>query len=107
MTPEGQAFRDFATGGHVKSDADLAASAATEALNQLQLAQADQEMASALFGSDAVPATRDGEKQKVTLVRSSSHPDGTKRGIWRGTYDGMKDAEVLKEPQPQPPSLLD
>lgn len=90
----------------MKSDADLAALTATEALNQLHLAQADQEMASALFGSDAVPATRD-EKQKVKLVRSSSHPDGTKRGIWKGTYDGMKEAEVLKEPQPQPPSLLD
>ena len=105
MTPEGQAFRDFANGGHVKSDADLAALAATEALSQLQLAQADQEMASALFGSDAVSATKD-ETQRVTLVRSSSNPDGTKRGIWKGTY-GIKEAEVLKEPQPQPPSLLD
>lgn len=105
MTPEGQAFRDFANGGHVQSDADLAAMAASESLSQLQLAQADQEMASALFGSDAIPATKN-EKQKVTLVRSSSHPDGTKRGIWKGTY-GMMEAEVLKEPQPQPPSLLD
>lgn len=105
MTPEGQAFRDFANGGHVQSDAELAALAATEALNQLQLAQADQEMASALFGNDPAPATGGG-KQKVTLVKSSSHPDGTKRGVWKGTF-GIKEAEVLKEPQPQPPSLLD
>lgn len=106
MTAESQPFRDFANGGHVQSDAELAALAAREAMNQLQLAQADEEMASALFGSDAVPATRDDEKQNVTLVRSSSTPDGTKRGVWKGTY-GLKEAEVLKEPQPQPPSLLD
>lgn len=91
----------------MKSDAELAALAATEALNQLQLEKADQEMASALFGNDVAPTTTGGEKQKVTLVRSSSDANGTVRGVWKGTYDGTNEAEVLKEPQPQPPSLLD
>ena len=51
--------------------ADLAAA---EALDQMQLAQADKEMASALFGSDAVPTPKDNEKQNMKLVRSWSHP---------------------------------
>jgi hypothetical protein len=105
MTAEGQAFRDFANGGHVQSDAELAALAATETLRKLQLQKADQEMASALFGDDIVAAPET-EKQQVTLVRTSSHPNGTTRGVWKGTY-GMTEMEVLKEPQPQEASLLD
>lgn len=105
MTAEGQAFRDYANGGHVKSDAELAVLAATEAIDQLQLEKADQEMASALFGDQVAPPMG-GEKQKVTLVKKSSHPDGTTRGVWKGTY-GTGEVEVLREPPPQEPSLLD
>ena len=124
MTAEGQAFRDFANGGHVQSDAELAALAARQAMNQLRLEKADEEMASALFGNDddgpsAAAATtttttttttrgkKKKQKQNVKLVKSSSHPDGTTRGVWKGTYGTTTEVEVLKDPQPQPPSLLD
>lgn len=96
----------------MQSDAELAVLAETQALKELHLEKADEEMASALFGdNDASAATKKkkgkGKTQKVKLVKSSPHPDGTVRGLWKGTYGGGSETEVLKEPPPQPPSLLD
>lgn len=83
LTEEGQAFRDFAAGGHVQSDAEMASRLAEEAMAQLRLEQADQEMAKALFGTD-----EEREAQKVRLVKTETHANGAVRGVWKGTYLG-------------------
>ena len=62
--PESRAFRDYAEGGHVESDAKLAAQAADE-FSRLHL---------------------HGEKgQDVKLVRTSSNA----RGVWKGVYGNI------------------
>ena len=80
---DGQAFRDFALGGHVQSDAELAAMAANE-LAELRLQQADSDMSNALFGTENVVMGQD-----MRLVRTASDANGMKRGVWKGTYGAL------------------
>lgn len=95
LTGRTQAFRDFAEGGHIESDANFAAMLES----QLDLQKADDAMASALFGGGIA------EPQKVTLVRTASDANGTSRGIWKGVY-GKEEAEV-DGAKDETPSLLD
>ena len=102
LTAKSQAFRDFASGGHVQADATLVTMAANS-MSQLRLQKADHDMASALFGKDSAAEPRD-----PTLTKVSSVPNGATRGVWTSVYEGraVNGDEEAKGEDGQP-SLLD
>ncbi|MCJ1468415.1 hypothetical protein MMC07_007043 [Pseudocyphellaria aurata] len=88
LTGEGKAFRDFAQGGHIESDARLAA--ATEEVARLSLHPATNK-----------PKPSGGDQstgQDMKLVRTSSS-GGQTRGVWKGVWGnpGVLSASKAKE----------
>lgn len=79
-----QPYRDFAAGGHVEYDKNLAALAEREAA-EAQGKQLDDDNFAALFGDPEDAALIDKTK-KMTLVRTMSNGQGGSRGVWKGTY---------------------
>lgn len=79
---EAKPFRDFAQGGHVKADADLAA-IATEELSRLRLQQAGYDKTLPFSGDDSATG------QEMKLVRTSSKADGPVRGVWKGQWGNV------------------
>lgn len=96
LTGEGKPFRDFAQGGHVESDASLAA-VPTEELSRLGLQP----------GTDPnqKPSSGGGKStgQDMKLVRTSSNAGGQARGVWKGVWGGppLKSAPKAKENGPE------
>lgn len=81
-----QPYRDFATGGHVESDRNLAALLQREAA-EAQGKQLDKENFAALFSNSegAVPVD---ETKKMTLVRRMPDGKGGSRGVWKEAFGG-------------------
>ncbi|KAL8763723.1 MAG: hypothetical protein Q9184_000515 [Pyrenodesmia sp. 2 TL-2023] len=103
MTPEAQAFRDFAAGGHVQADAAVIATANDLAAKE-RLRQLDEENAAMLFGDPFQdPALADKtNKLKLTGTRE------TKDGVVRNKYEGFYSMPAVAEKSRlQEPSLLD
>lgn len=103
MTPEAQAFRDFAAGGHVQADAAAIATANDLAAKE-RLRQLDEENAAMLFGDpfqDTALANKTNEL-KLTGTRE------TKDGVVRNKYEGFYSMPAVAEKSRlQEPSLLD
>lgn len=76
---EGKPFRDFAQGGHAKSDANFAA-IATEGMSRLGLQQVGNDKKKPL------PEENGTTGQDMKLVRTLSNADGSARGVWKGVW---------------------
>lgn len=106
LTPEAQAFRDFADGGYVAADAAAANSAADVAAKERQR-KLDADNHAALFGNDEgdlmttslVPRTNE-----LRLTTSRQVRDGTIRNVYEGSYSSLVAGPSGKK---QEPSLLD
>lgn len=89
--PETQAYRDFAEGGHVQSDA-IQETLMTDALAKAQLDKADEEAGRALFGD-----CEGGDGRVFRLMRKIENGDGEMlRGVWKGAFkagEGEVDVE--------------
>jgi len=97
--PETQAYRDFAQGGHVQSDAILE-TLMTDALAKAQLEKADEEAEKALFGNCGASDGR-----AFRLMRKIDNGDGEMvRGVWKGAF---KAGEGEVEGKGDEMSLLD
>lgn len=75
---EGKPFRDFAQGGHVKSDAELAAIAT--GVSRLGLQHAGNDKTKPLLREDNATG------QDMKLVRTTSNAEGPTRGVWKGVW---------------------
>ncbi|CAL8578209.1 hypothetical protein XPA_004006 [Xanthoria parietina] len=106
LTPEAQAFRDFADGGYVAADAAAANSAADAAAKERHR-KLDADNHAALFGNDEgdlittslVPRTNE-----MRLTTSRQARDGTIRNVYEGSYRSLVAGPSGKKQQP---SLLD
>ncbi|KAL8694696.1 MAG: hypothetical protein Q9218_000707 [Villophora microphyllina] len=102
LTPEAQAFREFAAGGHVQADA-AAIAAANEAAAKEQLRRLDEENAAALFG-DPVDTSLAARTNKLKLTATRQTTDGTTRNTYEGIYNNPNAGSSSHK---QEPSLLD
>ncbi|KAL8872645.1 MAG: hypothetical protein Q9174_001758 [Haloplaca sp. 1 TL-2023] len=102
LTPEAQAFRDFAAGGMAQADA-AAVAAAKEASEQEELQKWSAETEAALFGDPFVDTPLATRTNEMTLIDSRQAFDGTVRNIYRGKYSSTTTTPERK----QEPSLLD
>lgn len=102
LPPNGQAFRDFASGGHVAADATLDAMAAND-ISQLRLQKADDDMASALFGANT---NNTADPHPTTLTKVSSAANGKPRGVWKTVFEGHEENPEQTKSEGQT-SLLD
>lgn len=85
--PETQAYRDFAKGGHVESDAMLE-TIVTDALAKAQLDKADEDAQRALFG---VENGEGSGEPSPRLMRTIGNEDGSPtRGVWKGVFRAGK-----------------
>lgn len=97
--PETQAYRDFAQGGHVQSDA-IQETLMTDALAKAQLEKADEEAEKALFGNCGAS-----DGMAFRLMRKIDNGDGEMvRGVWKGAF---KAGEGEVEGKGDEMSLLD
>ncbi|KAL8901018.1 MAG: hypothetical protein Q9207_005411 [Kuettlingeria erythrocarpa] len=103
MTPEAQAFRDFAAGGHVQADA-AAIATANELAAKERLRQLDEENAAMLFGDPFQDTALADKTNKLKLTGSRETKDGAVRNKYEGFYSMPTVAEKSKL---QEPSLLD
>ena len=90
-------YRDFAAGGYVESDNNLAALREREAA-EARSKQLDDENFAALFRDQGDPLPVD--KTKMTLVRRLSNG----KGLWKGVYESSRSADPSKKEET---SLLD
>ena len=97
-----KAIREYANGGHVEHDKNLAKMAGQQA-HKSRLKQLDDENAASLFGSHDDEKLAKGVSE-MTLVRTKDGKNGGKRGVWEGTYRSPPRAE---EKRPHESSLLD
>lgn len=85
---ETRAFQDYAAGGHIESDRNLAAIAERENA-EARLKRLDEENFAALFGE--VNVAKGGilteKPDNVNLVRTKTDGQGGSRGIWKGTLE--------------------
>lgn len=102
LTPEAQAYREFAAGGHIQADAATAA-VAREAAAKEQLRQLDEENAAALFG-DPVDTGLAAGTNELRLTATRQMNDGTVRNSYEGVY---RTPNVGSSSWKQEPSLLD
>lgn len=89
---EGKPFRDFAQGGHVQSDANLAARA-TQDMSRLGLQQVANDKSKTFSGEDSTTG------HNMKLVRTTTPAEGPVRGVWKGVWGnaGSKLATKGKE----------
>ena len=106
VTPRNtQPYRDFATGGHVKSDKNLTALMKQEAA-EAQGKRLDDRNYAALFSEPGDGVLVDEKIKKMTLVRTMSDGKGGSRNVWKGTYDpGSNNGSSLDKKEET--SLLD
>lgn len=83
MTEEGRPFREYAEGGHKESDANLEAIGTNDLVNPNE---SDQSLV-----GDLIPVVNGSQDMK--LVRTTSDVDGTKRGVWKGTWVGNQNSK--------------
>ncbi|KAL8853494.1 MAG: hypothetical protein Q9221_001653 [Calogaya cf. arnoldii] len=104
LTPEAQAFRDFADGGYVAADAAAATSAAEIAAKErMQMLDADNH--NALFGpGDLIDTSLASRTNELKLTSTRQARDGTTRNVYEGSYSSLAAAQTN---QKQEPSLLD
>lgn len=86
ITEEGRPFREYAEGGHKESDANLDAIGTNKLVN---VNESDQGVV-----GDVVPVVNG--RQAMKLVRTTSEVDGTKRGVWKGTWVGNQNSKEKK-----------
>lgn len=83
-----RAFQDYAAGGHIEADRNLAAIAERENA-EARLEQLDEENFAALFSE--VNVAKGGilteKPDNVNLVRTKTDGQGGSRGIWKGTFE--------------------
>ena len=84
LSDESQPYRDFAEGGYIQADKDLADLAAQQAADARKKAS-DLDEFEKLFAAEIVVPKK--EKDKMTLVRQV---DGGTRSVWKGTYAPLK-----------------
>ncbi|KAL8954087.1 MAG: hypothetical protein Q9222_000066 [Ikaeria aurantiellina] len=84
MTPEAQAFRNFAAGGYIQADAAAAAESA-EAIAEEYRRRLDEENEAALFG-DAVGEVLVPRTNQLNLIGTRQTVDGTTRNRYGGTF---------------------
>jgi helicase required for RNAi-mediated heterochromatin assembly 1 len=101
---ETQLYRDFAAGGHVESDKNLAALAQKENAEARQK-QLDKESYEALFGGTEEDVLAK-ELDNVKLVRTKSNGRGGTRGVWKGTFEVPRSESTSPKKQ-QEGNLLD
>lgn len=92
ITEEGRPFREYAEGGHKESDANLDAIGTNSLVN---VNESDQGVV-----GDVIPVVNG--RQAMKLVRTTSEVDGTKRGVWKGTWVGnqnSKEKEIVQDPE--------
>lgn len=92
ITEEGRPFREYAEGGHIESDANIDAIGTNSLVN---VNESDQGMV-----GEIIPVVNG--RQAMKLVRTTSEVDGTKRGVWKGTWVGnqnSKEKEIRKDPE--------
>lgn len=83
ITEEGRPFREYAEGGHKESDANLDAIGTNNLVN---VHESDQGVV-----GDVIPVVNG--RQAMKLVRTTSEVDGTKRGVWKGTWVGNQNSK--------------
>lgn len=93
-----QPFRDYADGGHVESDRNLAALAEREAA-EARGKRLDEESFDLLFSNDAADMVD--KADKMTLGRTVG--EGGSRGVWKGTWS----TDASSSRKEEEPSLLD
>lgn len=101
LTPQAQAFRDFATGGHIQADA-AAIALANEAAAKERLRQLDEENTTMLFGESADTALVS-KTNELTLTGTKQGRDG----VIRNTYEGFYNVPEVEVSKLREPSLLD
>lgn len=92
ITEEGRPFREYAEGGHKESDANLDAIGTNKLVN---VSESDQGVV-----GDVIPVVNG--RQAMKLVRTTSEVNGTKRGVWKGTWIGNqnpKGKEIGEDPE--------
>ena len=99
-----QPYRNFAAGGYVESDKNLAALGEREAA-EARSTRLDEENFASLF-SDVGDSSLIDKTKKMTLVRTMSNGKGGSRGVWSGFYrrPSFKNAGPSREEEA---SLLD
>ncbi|KAF6225742.1 hypothetical protein HO133_009744 [Letharia lupina] len=100
-----QSYRDFAAGGHVESDKNLAAMVEREAA-EARGKQLDEENFAALF-SDPGDAVLLDKTKKMTLVRTMSNGKGGSRGVWKGVWNKPPRSKDASPSKKEEVSLLD
>ncbi len=98
---ETRAFQDYAAGGHIESDKNLAAIAERENA-EARLKRLDEENFAALFSE--VNVAKGGvlteKPDNVNLIRTKTDGQGGSRGVWKGTFEVPredKNTETSKE----------
>lgn len=92
ITEEGRPFREYAEGGHKESDANL------DAIGTNNLVNPNESVQNVV--GDLIPVVNGSQDMK--LVRTTSDVDGTKRGVWKGTWVGnqnSKGKDVDQDPE--------
>ena len=84
LSEETKPYRDYAAGGYIESDRDIA-TLADEDDAQAQRAQLDENGYAALFGSHEDAGTVE-KTNEMTLVRMMPNGQGESRGVWKGNY---------------------
>ena len=84
LAQETQIFRDYAAGGHVVSDMNLAALANRENAAARNIHLEKEDLISFGAGEDEGLAER---IDNVRLVRTMSNGRGGSRGLWKGTFE--------------------
>lgn len=102
LTPEAQAFRDFADGGYVEADAAAAVTAADAAAKE-RLQQLDEDNEAALFG-DLIDVSLTSRTNELKLTASRQTREGTTRHIYEGLYSIVREKSKVGNEEP---SLLD
>ena len=106
LMPNAQAFRDFATGGHVKADADLLS------LDSVDKAEPEELLLD--FGEDEVQSFSDpvdtvlrSRTNDLTLVSSKETQDGTSRNRFEGYFNYPPRTINPRVPEPSfsPPTI--
>lgn len=83
ITKEGRPFREYAEGCHKDSDANIGAIGTN---NLVDANESDQSVV-----GDVITVINGSQDMK--LVRTTSDVDGTKRGVWKGTWVGNQNSK--------------
>lgn len=100
----GRSFRDFARGGHIKHDQEIAERAAYEAA-EARREDLDKVNAAALFGNADVHSERE-KTDKMELVRTKPSGRGRSRSVWKGIHEPSPSSSGTPSPEKET-SLLD